>query len=108
MTEKFKLPRQHSRFNLYQRLFIQLVTTHAEEWDKPSKEVAKLLQMKEDWDTALVAIPKSTVHNYDAVKKRGEVMTEYSSLIEFVMEYYILRNAKVAIADKILLGISGF
>lgn len=108
MAEKFKLPRQHTKFDIYQRLFIELVSTHAKEWGVPSKQVKELLYIQQEWVKDLSAIPKSSVHDHEAVQKRNDTLAKFFAEIESVMEYNLLDNENIVKADKVLLGISGF
>ncbi len=108
MSEKFKIPRQHSRFNIYQRLFVELLNTHAKEWNVPNKKVNTLLHIQEEWAKDLTAIPDSTTHNHDAVHKRNETLAKFYAEIELVLEYHLLNNENITRADKVLLCISGF
>lgn len=108
MAEKFKIPRQHSKFDIYQRLFVELVSNHAKEWGVPIKKINSLLQIQEEWTKDKAAIPKSGVHNPDAIHKRNETLAIFNSEIEFIMDYHLLNNDQVSIPDKVLLCISGF
>lgn len=108
MPEKFKIPRQHSRFNMYQRLFIDKVSSNAKEWNVPSKIITRLLQLQEEWVKDIEAIPKTTVHHHDAVQKRNETLAEFYAEMEIIIEYNLLNNENISRADKLLLGISGF
>ncbi len=107
MPEKFKIPRQHSRFNLYQRLFIEKISSNAQEWNVPKKKVTRLLQLQENWVRDMESIPKSTVHHHEAVQKRNETLAEFYAEMELIMEYHLLNNDGISRVDKLLLGISG-
>ena len=108
MAEKFQIPKQHSRFNIYQRLFLELVSAHSKEWGVPNKKVNMLLHIQEEWAKDLSAIPNTTTHNHEAVQKRNETLAKFYAEIELVLEYQLLNNNNVAITDKILLCISGY
>ena len=108
MSEKFKIPRQHSRFNMYQRLFIEKISSNAKEWNVPTKKVTRLLQLQESWVKDIEAIPKSTVHDHEAVQKRNETLAEFYAELEFILDYHLLNNENISRTDKLLLGISGF
>jgi len=108
MPEKFKIPRQHTRFDMYQRLFIDKLSHNAQEWNVPKNKMIRLLQLQEEWVKDMEAIPKTTVHHHDAVQKRNETLAEFYAEMEVIMEYILLNNDNVSRTDKLLLGISGF